>query len=276
MGHGEGEYLEIACFTLTDSYILTVDNFTKKINAYSLTDGRYITYYKSPFPICGLRALANGDFLIAELTMEGTVSSDISHNMRLYITDQKFNIKSSALPFGEGRDHFMMPQHIQSSDDYISYASYGFNGFTLINPENGEILANVPLTTERPYDANILSKSDMDDLKKISDAMNKLQFISSTPIYTSQYVYFNIRDNGISVPCIYSNADKKWYKNSSDNYANLFMPPETSYTGKFYSLYNFGPDFLEEQLKMGFNRPDSISDSIIRNNGSVILVYTMK
>lgn len=52
------------------------------------------------------------------------------------------------------------------------------------------------------------------------------------------------------------------------------MRPHGVKNDKFYHVYFH--DFLDEQLEHGFNKPDAVSDSILRNEGSAILIYTMK
>ena len=54
------------------------------------------------------------------------------------------------------------------------------------------------------------------------------------------------------------------------------IAPDDAYGNSFYIVYNFGGEFLDGQLDMGFNRPPLVADSIIRNDGAVLLRYRMK
>lgn len=275
IGNGKGEYKEIACFTVTDDEILVADNFTKSVLKYSINDGTFKESLKIPFPISGIRMLYNGDLLLAQLSGREAVVSGKYQNNRLYIAGQDLTIKNEFLPFGENRDIIMMSQPFKDGDESIIYASHGFCGYTILNAADGSIIGNVAIKTTKPYDEDKFGDKKI-SVSEAADIVDRegLQLITYTPICTNRYSIFTVRDGDSSPIYLWDSKTGTVYQNPTENYHNLLMRPNGVKDGKFYHVYSH--DFLDEQLEHGFNRPDAVSDSILRNEGSAIIIYTMK
>ncbi|MCM1093924.1 MAG: 6-bladed beta-propeller [Lachnospiraceae bacterium] len=275
IGNGKGEYKEIACFAVTDDEIWVVDNFAKLVNKYSINDGAFIGSMKTPFPITGIRMLYNGDLLLAQLSVRGAVVPDEYQKMRLYVADSDLKIKKAFLPFGEHRDIFMVPQAFKDGDSTIIYSSYGFNGYTVIDAVDGSVSGNVAIKTAKPYDERKFGNKKI-SISKVADIVDHegLQPVTSTPICTERFSIFTVKKTNIGNTYLYDRSKGTIYQNSSEDYHNLMGQPHAAKNGRFYLVRN--SDFLDEQLEHGFNKPDAVSDSILRNEGSAILIYTMK
>ena len=274
-GKGPGEYLEIGCFSISDSALYTVDNYAKKINKYDIRDGSFIKNYDTPITVGGMRKLNNGNFLLCELPIEGATQTDASDGSRIYLADSTLKIIGSSLPFKNGRDKIQMPQLLKGGDGTISYGSYGYNGYTLLDSRDGHVVGNVSVTTSKPFNQAEIKDMQLTEALDFIDN-NGYKFLVSTPLDAGRYVVFTIKEGQNGEVCVYDKVTSKKYFNSNTDFNNLFICPDESYNGKFYTIYNFGADFLDTQLKSGFNKPPHVADSIIRNDGTVLLCYTMK
>lgn len=275
MGNGKGEYNEIACFTVTDREIWIVDNFTKTILKYSLDNGSFIESLKTPFPISGIRVLDNGDLLLAQDSGRGAVVSGEFQKNRLYIAAPDMTIKKEFLSFGENRDIIMMPQALKDGDGTIIYASQGFGGYTVIDATDGNLIGNVAIKTSNPYDESKLGDKNISG----SEAMNiadreGMQLITSTPICSSRFSVFTVKDGNRGLTYLWDNSTGTVYQNPTESYHNMLIVPHGVNDDKFYHVHFYG--FIDELLEHGFNKPDAVSDSILHNEGSAILIYTMK
>lgn len=275
MGHANHEYLEIACFAVRDSSIFVVDNYGQKINEYSNQNGRFIESYPVSLVIGAIRPLKNGNFLLAELPMQGVNQLTDADGHRLYISDNSFNIKSSAYPYQNERDKVGLGSYLSSNDSVIIYNSTGFNGFTQISATDGSIMGNVNLNTPKPFNHSEIADMDLAEAMDYVEK-HKWQFLTTTPLAVGRYIYLSVKDNEVAEPCIYDADSKKLYFNSEKSMFNNLIAPDDAYQDSFYTVYNFGEDFLNNQLKMGFNTPPLAADSIIRNDGAVLLRYRMK
>lgn len=274
-GHASQEYLEIACFAVTDSSIFIVDNYGQKINEYRSDDGVFKNTYTAPIVIGDIRPLGNGDFILAEFPLEGVNILEGSDGHRLYVTDKSFIVKSSFLPFGNQRDKIGMGQFMSDNDSCIIYSSTGYNGFTKISAQDGSPIGNVCLNTPKPFNNEEIAGMNL------SDAMNLIekkqwQFLTTAPLQVGKYIHLSVKNNEVAEPAIYNEGSNQLYFNHNSSWHNNMIAPDDAHGDSFYVLYNFGGDFLDEQLKMGFNKPTSIADSIIRNDGAVLLRYRMK
>ena len=275
IGNGKGEYKEIACFAVTDDEILVIDNFTKSVLKYSIDDGAFKESLKTPFPISGIRMLDNGDLLLAQLSGRDAVVSGEFKDNRLYIAGQDMMIKKEFLPFGENRDIIMMSQPFKDGDGSIIYASHGFCGYTILNTTDGSIIGNVAIKTAKPYDERKFGDNKI-SVSEAADIIDRdgMQLITYTPICSNRYSIFTVRDGDSSPIYLWDSETGTVYQNPTESYHNLLMRPHGVKNDKFYHVYFH--DFLDEQLEHGFNKPDAVSDSILRNEGSAILIYTMK
>lgn len=273
-GQGPEEYLEIACFTVSDSSIFVVDNYRMKIMEFHAADGKFKRTYKSPIVVGGIRTLENGNILLCEQPVVGVRETDESTGNRFYVVDRNFKIVQSMCPF-DSRDRFMMPQLITGDRNVFTYASYGFNGFTLLSPQDGHILGNVAVLTQRPFISEDIENMELREAFNYVKQHN-MQFISSTPLNTERYTVINIKDGDAANICIYDKRSHILYFNSEDKYYNLLISPDGVYQNKLFTVYNFGEDVLDTQLEAGFNHPSHETDSIIRNEGAAILCYVLK
>ncbi len=275
LGHAEQEYLEIACFAVTDSSIFVVDNFGKKVNEYSSDNGIFKRCHPTPIVIGGIRPTKNGNFILAELPLEGVNQLENSDGHRLYIADNSFRIKSSFYPYNKLRDKIGMGRLFSDNDSVIIYSSTGYNGFTEISAKDGSIIGNVSVNTANPFKNDAIAEMGLSEAMDFVEKQ-KWQFLTTTPISTLKYLCLSIKDNDTAEPCIYDTKSNELFFNDKLSMYNNIIAPDDAYSDSFYTVYNFGGEFLDEQLNMGFNRPSQVADSIIRNNGTVLLRYKMK
>lgn len=275
LGKAENEYIEIACFAITDSTILIADNYGAKIIEYDVLTGNFKKSNEAPVVIDGIRPLNNYSFILAELPIEGANILESSINKRFYITDDHFKITKSSYPMGNVRDKYAMPSYLTGNDSSYVYASAGFNGYTLINASDGSIKGNVLINTENPLKYEEIADMPIQEAPEHIAAKN-WQILTTTPRICGKYVLLHIKDGNSASPAIYDIENNQLYFNDYDDYHNLLISPHASDGNTFFTVYNFGEGFLDAQLEKGFNRPPNAADSIIRNNGTVILGYQMK
>ena len=275
MGHAQQEYLEIACIAVTDSSVFIVDNFGKKINEYGSDNGMFKRSYNAPIVIGAIRPLDNGGFILAELPMEGVNQIENSDGNRLYIADSSFRIKHSIYPYDNHRDKIGMGRFLSDNDSVIIYSSTGYNGFSKISAKDGNFIGNVSVNTARPF--NNIEIAEMDKSKARDYVVERRwQFLTTTPMMAGKYICLSVKDEDTAEPCIYDEKSGKLYFNDNISMHNNMIAPDDAYGNSFYIVYNFGGEFLDDQLDMGFNRPPLVADSIIRNDGAVLLRYRMK
>lgn len=277
IGQGAGEYLEIACFALTDSSLYLADNFKMKINEYDINDGKYKRSHESPVVTGGIRALKNDGFLLAEIPLIGINETETSNGDRLFMTDRNFRVKDSMYTLKD-RDRFAMPAWFTGNDSIITYATYGYNGFTVINPYNGEITGNIALSTTKPYKPEDVAEMDLTDASDYAKHKS-WQFLVSTPLNSQRYTILDILDmenDESSVLCVYDKKNNELYFNPDKDCHNLLISPDAVFKDQFYTVYNLGADILDIQLASGFNAPPHDVDSIIHKDGSAIICYTFR
>ena len=274
-GRAENEYLEIACFAVTDSSLLIADNYQSKINEYDAADGKYLRTHRATVVVGGIRPLQNGGFILAELPVEGVNITDASDGNRIYIVDRDFAVKDSYYPFGNTRDKYAMPSYFTGNDSTYVYASADFPGYTVIDASTGRRKGNVRIKTDNPLDQEAIADVP---LENAGDYIfeNDLSILTSTPRICGNYILFNIKKGNDSPYSIYDAKSGNIYSNDPENYHNLLIAPHEAYDDSFFTVYNFGGNFLDQQLAMGFTPPSNVADSIIRNNGAVVLRYRMK
>lgn len=275
MGHAEQEYLEIACFAVTDSSVFIVDNYGKKINEYSSDNGIFKRTYPAPIVIGAIRPLKNGDFILAELPMAGVNQLEGSDGKRLYITDETFSIKSSAYPYGNLRDKIGMGRFFSDNDSIIIYSATGYNGFSKISAKEGNIIGNVAVNTAMPFNNGEIAEMDLSEALDYVEK-KRWQFLTTVPLTVGKYVCLSVKDNETAEPCIYDTSSGTLFFNDNASMHNNMIAPDDAYGDSFYIVYNFGGEFLDYQLEIGFNRPSFAADSIIRNDGAVLLRYKMR
>ncbi len=275
MGHAQQEYLEIACFTVTDSSVFIVDNFGKKINEYDSDNGKFKKSYNAPIVIGAIRPLGNGGFILAELPMEGVNQLEGSDGKRLYITDETFRIKSSAYPYSNLRDKIGMGRFLSDNDSIIIYSATGYNGFSKISAKDGSIIGNVEVNTAMPFINGEIAEMDLSEALDYVEK-KQWQFLTTVPLTVGKYVCLSVKDNKTAEPCIYDTSSGTLFFNENVSMHNNMIAPDDAYGDSFYIVYNFGGEFLDDQLGMGFNQPPFVADSIIRNDGAVLLRYKMR
>lgn len=273
-GHANEEYLEIACFAVKDSSVFVVDNYGKKINEYSSYNGCFKSSHPVAIVVGAVRPLMSGGFMLAELPLEGVTRLDGSEDRRIYITDDSFRIKSSAYPYGDQRDKIGMGRYFSGNDSVIIYSSVGYNGFTKISVRDGGIIGNVAINTDMPFDNTELAGMDINAAFDIVE-QKQWQFLTTAPLVAGRYICLSVRDNEATGPSIYDENTGKLYFNDVKSMRDNLIAPDDAYGDSYYVVYNFGGEFLDEQLKLGFNRPSSVVDSIIRNDGAALLRYKM-
>lgn len=275
IGQTEREYIEIACMAITDSSIFIADNFSNKINEYSTEDGAFKASYKAPIVIGDMRPLKNGGFLLAEMPWNGVKILEGSDNHRLYITDDTFKIVSSHYSYGKHRDKFGMRNYLSDNDSIIIYACRGYNGFTKISAIDGSIIGNIPVITNNPPDNELIADMSISDAADLAE-QREWQYLASPPVIANNYIRLLISTGITAYPTVYDLNTGKFYFNNRNNMHNNLMDPDMACGDSFYRVYNFGAEFLDEQLAMGFNPPPHVADSVIRNDGAVLLRYKMK
>ena len=101
-GKGNGEYIEISCFTIDDQYLYCVDNATRKLLIYNIDNGKFVKTYDMPIFARDIAVFEDGKFIFFnQQSMFGSSFKSIGGDYKIFITDQNLKIIDKLFPFSE-------------------------------------------------------------------------------------------------------------------------------------------------------------------------------
>ncbi len=118
-GSGPGEYNVLSSYTADDNYIYLLDASKSMVLTYDYK-GNYIKALKTPNRPMDIAVFNNGDFL---LTNHPLIYGE-EKGARLFITDDKLNIKNELFPVNETDSKLTMSPHFADMGDKFSYQNY--------------------------------------------------------------------------------------------------------------------------------------------------------
>lgn len=266
-GQGPGEYIEIKSFAVDDRYIYTIDNFKSRINLYDCTTGKFVRSKELPIVAWDIETLHNGDFIFAFIPLKGGVLKHKQPNFRIFITDENFKVKTSLFEFDKDYyDPIGQRTYFTTTDEYVVFGSYFFDGFTLFNRNNLENYEFVGVKFE-----NKASQKDRESMEE----MRKHQYISGTPYICKRHISIQIAENKYIKSYLYNDSISAFTANSKDNAYSFLIAPIGNYRDKYIAQISSFEQY-NSLTENGFPKADSAIENSLKEGGYVLVVYTMK
>lgn len=265
-GQGPGEYIEIKSFAVDNQYIYTIDNFKNQINIYDCQTGKFINSEKLPIVAWDIETLNNGDFIFAFVPLEGGTLKQKQSNYRIFITDKKFHVKCSLFKYDKDYyDPIGQKTYFTTSDKYVVFGSYFFDGFTLFDRDNAENYEFVGVEFEK--------KVPQKDKQNIEER-RKYQYISGTPYLCKQYVAMKIVEDKYIKSYLYNDSIHAFTLNSKADAYNFLITPIGNYEDKYIAQISSFEQY-NNLTKAGFPKADFDVEKNLREEGYVLVIYTM-
>ena len=141
LGKGPGEYLEVRNFTIDNQYIYCIDNYTRKLNIYSIDNGRFIKQSDLPVVAGDIASLDNGNFILfTPQPSKGSSFGRPQEDYNIFIIDQDLNIIDKLFPYNEDRSPLSTISAFTESRDQIFFSQHAkdtlvvFNKHSYLNP----------------------------------------------------------------------------------------------------------------------------------------------
>lgn len=266
-GAGPQEYLELKSFAVDDSNIYILDNYRHVVNVYDCDTGLFKQSMKLPFVAWDMEILDNDHFIFAFVPLEGGRLNMKQPPYKVLITDRKLQITKKYFEYDKNEYEFLGKNtYLASAQDGVIFNSMSSDDFTIFFTEDSVKRIGVDFSNRIP------DKYRNQRKKILEEGYN---YISQPPIVCQKYIVFefSIGDNLISY--IYDKKRKQFHSNSYYDCYNYLLDPKASYHDKLISyLDNYS--LYEELVESGFARADSLVEQHLRNEGSILMLYTMQ
>ncbi|MCR2007934.1 6-bladed beta-propeller [Bacteroides acidifaciens] len=265
-GSGPQEYLELKSFAVDDSNIYILDNYRHVINVYDCRTGIFKRTMKLPFVAWDMEVLDNDHFIFAFVPLEGGQINMKQPPYKVWITDRELQITKKYFEYGKGEYEFVGKNtYFVPVQDGVIFNSMSSDDFTVFFAEDSVKRIGIEFSNRIP-------DKYRNERKKIFE--DEYNYISQTPIICKNYVVFefSVGDNLISY--IYDKNMGRFYSNAYIDSYNYLFQPETSYQDKLVSyLDNYS--LYEELVRSGFTRANPTVEQHLKNEGSILMFYTM-
>ncbi len=266
-GAGPEEYLELKSFAVDEYNIYTLDNARHAMNVYDCRTGMFKESKKLPFVVWDMEVLDSDHFIFTFIPIEGGRPNLKQPLYKIFVTDKDLAITHQYLKY-EQDDYECIgrPTYFTSMKDGVVFSSMDSDTFTVFFP--GDSVKNVAIDF-----ANKIPGRYRKQRKEILEG--GYNYISQVPVLCKGYMAFefSVGDNLITylydekAGCFHANADVGSY--------NYLFQPLATYRDRLvcyldnYSLY-------EEIAETGFERVPSAVEQHLKNEGAVLIFYTMR
>lgn len=266
-GMGPGEYFELRNFTTDGDNLYIIDNYKHKVFIYKCDDGSFAGEKDMPIVADDIEYLSDGHFVLGLMPMS---QRNIPHSRHLlFIVDPEFKIINRLLPYDEDeRVPFAPMSFFKSDEENIYFSSLLFDGFTVIPRNNPDSLYHIAIDFEKRIPDKIRGNSDEID-------KGDYQCLCSTPVCCQNYWSFQVDADGYIQTVVYDKNRRLLMANNEMDASKILYDPIASYGNK-YITYLADAGIYDELLKIGFPRADETTEANLRNEGAVLIVYTMK
>ena len=265
-GAGPQEYLELKSFAVDDHSIYTLDNYRHVLNVYDCRTGVFKYSMKLPFVAWDMEILDSNHFIFAFVPLEGGVLNMKQLSCKVWITDRNLQIKKKYFEYHKNEYEFIGKNiYFIPMQDGVIFNSMSSDDFTIFFTEDSVKRIGI----EFP---NGIPDKYRNERKRIFEG--EYNYISQTPIICKDYIAFefSVGDNLISY--IYDTITKRCYGNAYTNSYNYLLQPKASYQDRIVSyLDNYS--LYEELVDSGFVKADLTVEQHLRNEGAILMFYTM-
>lgn len=267
-GQGPGEYAELRSVACDKDNIYVVDNSRAQLLCFSGDNGAYL--WSRPMPIVAddMETLDNGGFIFASSLGKNVKTSIPQERARLFVTDGDLNVTATYYPYADGEyDVIGQKYYLTKNQGKILFGSVMIDGFTEINAEDA--------TDHRQFVfdfPNGLAASGCDDAHEV----NKYQHLSVPPfVVGDNYMISYVTGAGTMNYNLWNSDSKLFYNNPKTDISKAIMPVIGALDDKFvayiddYNMYQGG-------VKHGFTAASAEIEQHLKNDGAVLVFYTMK
>lgn len=267
-GHGNGEYLEVANFTVTDNNIYIIDNFQHSIHKYLLSDGTYICSDQIPFMAWDIEAFDDDSFLFTMIRNNKNAKFDIDHDIEYAVweTNGKWEVIKSYLPIpSDYVEMYGKQRFFNKINDVITFHTLKDNGYYRFEKfKNAQF---IPFDFPNPLPTDF--EGDLEDAIK-----NKYDYISETPFEVGRFVISTVTHNGLEEQYVYDSNQDEFFRNPSENAYNGLIEI-AGILGSSPMGYITDFETYETLVNDGFARADSITEDVIRRGGASLILYML-
>lgn len=268
IGNGPGEYLEIAAFCVSGSSLYILDNYSHRINEYSLDNGSFIGSTKVDFNAWDMEMLDEKTFIFTMLPNHPAAQPDLSQpSYAVWTTTLSGERIDNYLPYAE--DYYEMigkRKYFTKSDGKVYFHSYMNPGVYEFDKDGS--LGYIPFV----FPKNIPESGAL-SFKEVSD--EGYYYLSETPFFSEKFIACNIARGDEDGLFLYGRLDKTFYENDPDNITNAMGAVFGVRDNDFVS-YLSDYDMYESMVEDGFQTAPQSVVELLKNDGSCLLFYKMK
>lgn len=267
-GAGPEEYIELKNFAVDDSLFYFIDNYTNKLRFYDKFSGLYKGKYDLPFVVDDVEIFDNGDFLFCVSPYGGEFNLNQTPH-RIFITDNTLNIKERFLGYEKKHDDPIDKQFYFNKDNDYIYFNVAMQDYIYSFSKSG-------LLEYKTLSIDFGDKVIPDEYRNDFEASSPYRFLYETPYFIDEYILFDINAGEYLEVFIYDKKTKRWYMNNPTDRNNYILPVRYAQGKHIYSLLFEGFDSYHDLVKNGFNRASFEVEEHIKNEGWVLVKYTLK
>lgn len=268
-GHGNGEYLEIANFTNTDSVIYIIDNFQHSIHKYLLDNGTYLGSDRITFMAWDMEAFDDDTFLFTMIRNNRDAKFDIEHDIEtgVWETNGRWEVTKSYIHMsGDYCEMYGKQRFFTKNDDTIIFHTLKDSGYYRFMKSQSPVFVPVVFANPLPSDFE----------GSVEDAAERgYGYVAETPFEINGNMIAMVASNGVEDLYVYNASQKKFLRNSAEN-AHNGMIAVLGTLGLSPIGYLADYEMYQYLISNGFARADSVTENLLRKGGAAAVVYTMK
>jgi hypothetical protein len=269
-GAGPEEYLELASFTVTSTSIYTIDNYQHKICKYSITDGKFITKYDVDFIAWDMEAFDDDSFLFTCLPIAPgrDIYEKDGEGYAVWKTNGKWETQDSYIPYSKDYiEPLAKRRWFTRNGDEIQFDFINNDGFYSIS-KSGNV-CYTPVLFAHPWPRE-------NDMVTIDMRDEKAEFISETPLITSNYGAVEICEGLGGNLYIFDIKNGKFFRNSNTS-AEYYLNEVKGVKGDtFVGILNDDYEKYLTMVEYGFPIADKETETLLEKGGMCLIMYEMK
>lgn len=267
-GHGEGEYLEIANFTITDSIIYILDNYSHSIHKYSSIDGKYLSSNRISFIAWDIEAFNDESFLFTMIPNNPEANFDIDQtlNCAVWETNGKWEVQKTFIPIQNGYyEMYGKSRYFTKNENKIIFHMLNGNGYYVF--ENNRLPKFVKLQFDNPLPDTF--SGNLEDANKL-----KYDYVSETPFVCDNWTIMRITHDGYEEQYLRDVKTNQFVLNSTTTAKNGLLNIIGIKNGSPIGII---PDYETYSILIDndFTKADHRSEDLLKKGGITLVKYIM-
>ena len=247
--------------------IYVVDNSRHQLLCYSGEDGSFS--WTKPMPIVAedMEVLDNGGFIFALGLGKNVTTNMPQERARLFVTDDNLDIISTYYPYADGEyDIIGQKFYLTKNQGKIIFGSVMIDGFTKIDANDPARQRQVVFDFPKG-----LAASDCDDIRNV----NQYQHLSTPPFVAGKNYIISASGPDVIGYSLWNSDTKMFYNNPQSDISKAIMPVVGALDDKLVA-YIDDYDMYQAGVQYGFTAGSPEVEEHLRNDGAVLVLYTMK